>query len=69
MMSIVHMMSIVKVAVDYALDNADAEAWDRKYYLEGLEWDTHARLDLIALKHGLTDELWVYDAPTKEETE
>jgi|TARA_A100000172_G_scaffold75241_1_gene57923 hypothetical protein len=61
------MISIVKVAMDYAVDNAYAEAWDRKYYLEGLEQDTHARLDLIALKHGITDGLWVYDAPTKEE--
>lgn len=59
------MMSIVKVATNYALDSADAEAWDRKYYLECLEQDTHARLDLIALKYGLTDGLWVYDAPNK----
>jgi|TARA_R100000479_G_scaffold120083_1_gene61539 hypothetical protein len=59
------MMSIVRVAVEYALNSADAEAWDRKYYLEGLEWDTHARLDSIALKYGLTDGLWVYDAPNK----
>ena len=59
--------SIVRVAVDYALDSSDAEAWDRKYYLEGLEWDTHARLDLIALKHGITTGLWVYEAPKKGE--
>ena len=59
--------SIVRVALEYALDNADAEAWDRKYYLEGLEQDTHARLDLIALKYGITTGLWVYDAPKKEE--
>tara|TARA_R100001510_G_C7643784_1_gene201307 strand:- start:728 stop:922 length:195 start_codon:yes stop_codon:yes gene_type:complete len=61
------MISIIKVAVDYALDSAVAEAWDRKYYLECLEQDTHARLDLVALRHGITDDLWVYDAPTKEE--
>ena len=59
--------SIVDVAVSYALNMADAEAWDRKYYLEGLEYDTQARLDLIALQYGITTGLWVYDAPKKEE--
>ena len=59
--------SVVEVAVEYALNMADAEAWDRKYYLEGLEYDTQARLDLIALQYGITTGLWVYDAPKKEE--
>jgi hypothetical protein len=54
------MNTIVKVAVNYAADMLDAQAWDLDYSLKGAEWDSRARLDLIALQYGLTSGFEVY---------
>ena len=54
------MRKIVKVAVNYAADMLDAQAWDLDYSLKGAEWDCRARLDLIALQYGLTSGFEVY---------
>ena len=56
------MNSIVKVAVEYTADHADAMAWDLDYDLKGVEWDARERLDRIAIRYGVTDDLEVYDA-------
>ena len=56
------MNNIVKVAVDYAVDNLDAMAWDLDYDLKGVEWDARERLDRIAMRYGVTEGLEVYDA-------
>ena len=61
------MKTIVKVAVNYAADMLDAQAWDLDYSLKGAEWDSRARLDLIALQYGLTSGFDVYcEHNTKE---
>jgi hypothetical protein len=56
------MNKIVKVAVEYTADHADAMAWDLDYDLKGVEWDARERLDRIAIRYGVTDDLEVYDA-------
>ena len=56
------MNSIVKIAVEYTADHADAMAWDLDYDLKGVEWDARERLDRIAIRYGVYHDLEVYDA-------
>ena len=55
------MNNIVKVAVEYTADHADAMAWDLDYDLKGVEWDARERLDRIAIRYDVYHDLEVYD--------
>jgi len=63
------MNTIVKIAVNYAADMLDAEAWDLDYFLKGAEWDCRARLDMIALQYGLTSGFEVFCEHNTEEAQ
>jgi len=63
------MNTVIKVAVNYAADMLDAEAWDLDYFLKGAEWDARARLDCIALQYGITSGYEVFCEHNTEEAQ